>query len=247
MSYDYEEERSDTAAAIDKYGWHAILVKGDDDGPPFAYTIGLHTTYRHPEVLLYGLNDLKFMHKVLALMKGAIACGERYEPGREYAEILKDSRCTFLPIPSAAYDEYLCAAQRFYEGNAFDALQCIWPEHGQRFPWDAKASPDLLACEPVLAQRNGRRWQFSALAKYRYVVTTTQVLTEADPIIRVIHDDDGWQFLGGGGADGVVVCVGNLVDRDATLEEVADLPKRWSAWRDRIGAPWQRICYDDGS
>jgi len=76
-------------------------------------------------------------------------------------------------------------------------------------------------------------------------ITTRKVLEGAAPVLRVSHDadDGGWQFLCGtteDPADGRVVGLGRLCDRDATLLEVADLPEGWHAWRERLGAPWRR-------
>jgi hypothetical protein len=31
-----------------------------------------------------------------------------------------------------------------------------------------------------------------------------------------------------------------MCQRDPTLLELADLPEGWRAWRERVGAPWQR-------
>ena len=61
----------------------------------------------------------------------------------------------------------------------------------------------------------------------------------------VCHDaDDGmWQFLTGGDfkvADGMIVCLHHMLERDPSLAELADLPPGWRAWRDYPEDPWQR-------
>jgi hypothetical protein len=76
-------------------------------------------------------------------------------------------------------------------------------------------------------------------------ITTRQVLETGAPVLRVTHDaeDGGWQFLCGttdDPADGRVVGLGCMCDRDATLLELADLPEGWCAWRERPGALWWR-------
>src|SRR2546426_10951643 len=102
------EERRRIAADIEKFGWHAVLVGGGDDAPPFAYTIGLQTTHHHPEILLFGLNaDLQFMHGTLTIMAESIANGLRFAAGHEYPDIVGDYRCSFVEIPASAYGEYL--------------------------------------------------------------------------------------------------------------------------------------------
>lgn len=63
----------------------------------------------------------------------------------------------------------------------------------------------------------------------------------------VSHDEEdaGWQFLEGNAdpevVDGAVVCLGDIVALDRSVEEIADLPLGWIAKRDAIGDSWQRI------
>jgi hypothetical protein len=65
------------------------------------------------------------------------------------------------------------------------------------------------------------------------------------PILHVTHDEDdhGWQFLGAGDAhesDATVVGLGEIVKRDPSLLEVADIAPGWHAWRQSKSSPWQR-------
>jgi hypothetical protein len=76
-------------------------------------------------------------------------------------------------------------------------------------------------------------------------ITTRQIVHEGEPILLVSHDaDDGsWQFLTGGSidvADGMLVSLRSMVERDPSVAELADLPQGWQAWRDRPDAPWER-------
>src|SRR3954469_19204156 len=41
--------------SIDAHGWHVAIVPEDDEGPGFAYSIGLYRTLGHPEVIIFGL------------------------------------------------------------------------------------------------------------------------------------------------------------------------------------------------
>jgi hypothetical protein len=42
-------------ADIATYGWHVIKVFEDDEGPSFAFTIGLYKRFGHPELVVFGL------------------------------------------------------------------------------------------------------------------------------------------------------------------------------------------------
>ena len=72
-----------------------------------------------------------------------------------------------------------------------------------------------------------------------------QVLDGSEPILLVAHDadDHAWQFIGSSDAsvsDGRVVCLEEIVKRDPTVLDVADLPPGWQAVRERVGGAWTR-------
>ena len=76
-------------------------------------------------------------------------------------------------------------------------------------------------------------------------ITTVKVLERTAPILLVTHDEDdgGWQFLCGttnADADARIVGLGTIVKWDSSVNELADLPLGWRAWRGSPGAPWQR-------
>ena len=65
------------------------------------------------------------------------------------------------------------------------------------------------------------------------------------PVLYVSHDadDGGWQFLDGNTvtmADCAIVGLGEMIKRDATLAQLADLPEGWVATRDSTDHPWHR-------
>jgi hypothetical protein len=77
------------------------------------------------------------------------------------------------------------------------------------------------------------------------VITLKSIVFRGAAVLVVCHDeeDGGWQFLDGGAlevSEGAVVGLGEMVERDPTLLEVADLPLGWRAWRKSVGGPWRR-------
>jgi hypothetical protein len=63
-------------------------------------------------------------------------------------------------------------------------------------------------------------------------------------VLLVFHEQDGdWQFLSSLEANASEVLhihLSHLLDADATLGEVADLPLGWKAWRLSVGEEWIR-------
>jgi hypothetical protein len=83
------------------------------------------------------------------------------------------------------------------------------------------------------------------------VITLRAILRGADPILHVVHDadDGGWQFLGWGDAredDAVVVSLRTATRLDESVEELADLPPGWHAWRASPDHPWRRAPVPGG-
>ncbi len=89
-------------------------------------------------------------------------------------------------------------------------------------------------------------WPFSD-PEHGAVICCSHVLEGMD-ILLVTHDaEDGcWQMLCGGEhleSDGRVDSLGDMVLRDGSLRELADLPLGWSAIRTERNAPWTRAIH----
>jgi len=83
------------------------------------------------------------------------------------------------------------------------------------------------------------------------VITLRSIVFDGAPILLVFHDEDdhGWQLLGGGEfdlADAAIVSLKEIIRRDPTVLQIADLPPGWSAWRSAPNAAWQRVSSDAG-
>ncbi|WP_235905665.1 hypothetical protein [Tautonia marina] len=77
------------------------------------------------------------------------------------------------------------------------------------------------------------------------VFTLDRVLDGETPVLLVTHDadDESWQFLDGEHVfeeDARVVALGEIVQLDPTLLDLADLPLGGFAWRSGPGDPWNR-------
>jgi len=76
-------------------------------------------------------------------------------------------------------------------------------------------------------------------------ITLRSIVFGGAPILHVTHDEDdhGWQFLGREDArenDACVVGLQEIVARDPSVLELANLPPGWHAWRSSSASPWQR-------
>lgn len=65
-------------ADVERHGWHVIGVEEADEGPAFAYSIGLYHNFQHPEVILFGL-PVRVMHRVINAVGEKIKSGEKFD------------------------------------------------------------------------------------------------------------------------------------------------------------------------
>ena len=74
------------------------------------------------------------------------------------------------------------------------------------------------------------------------IFTTPAVVAQRLPILRVIHDGDGWQFLDN--REPVMTPVpaskADLLAIDRSLKSLMNLPAGWEALRDSPSQPWKR-------
>lgn len=137
---------------IQAVGWHAVGVfpREHEEGPNWAFSIGLVYSFRHPEVILLGL-PLQSCMSVLNVIGTEVKGGKRYEPGTAYSDILQEPyKCTFRQVHPSHYRNYVGYALWFYENDAFPLLQCFWPDKAGRYPWDEGCNGYVANSQPLL-------------------------------------------------------------------------------------------------
>jgi hypothetical protein len=137
---------------IDKFGWHVMSVapRVGEEGDCFSYSTGLFSRFKHPEVLLFGLDPETSKHIINEIGR-QIESGGAFRAGQEYSDIFADDvKCTFRPVQVPLYGEYVCWSQWFYEGNDFPVLQCFWPDRQGLFPWEGGCHSEVVKAQPQL-------------------------------------------------------------------------------------------------
>ena len=75
------------------------------------------------------------------------------------------------------------------------------------------------------------------------VVYTTEGILSGQPVLRVVHDEDGdWQFFANNDTDSAGIAITSLkqsIELDASLSDILYLPLDSSAERVGIGADWR--------
>lgn len=235
-----------TQLNIGKFGLQVIMVPSTDYCPSFVYSIGLTKTYNHPEIICFGLStDLG--HEIINDVADIIKTGEKIEIEEVYTEIFENSRATFLKVDERSIQDYFGAGLNYYEDKAFKALQLIWTDRNDKFPWEENFEEEFLNKQPLLDRNADFKFREP---KNLTTFTTRQWVEEQKPILIVAHDIDGdWQFLTGDQMpdDIKIVALEELIKRDNTLNELFDLEYGEEAERDFIGGKWTRnkVEYSD--
>lgn len=235
-----DEGETKLLADVEDPGWHVIGVTEDDEGPGFAYSIGLNHNYGHPEIIAFGL-DVPILWRIVNAIGAKVKQGEKFENLHEGDAILEGYLVFFRSVERRHYREYLGYARWFYEGDEFPALQCVWPDKAHRYPWQPDASEPFRKRQPVLY--DPAAWRFQE-GSNRAVFTTKRVIHNGLPVLLVSHDADGdWRFLCGTTnqvEDAAVVSLGGILQRDQSLLDLGDLPEGWQARREGVGEPWRQ-------
>ena len=139
-------------ADIARVGWAVLGIPEDDEGPGYAFSIGLYRTFAHPEVILIGL-PWEVSHRFTNAIGAAVRTGERYEAGREYDHLAEGYPSAFVAVDRSHYKQYLGTAGWFYRGWDFPVIQMVYPDRDGAYPWDAGSTPGYWRRQPILDER----------------------------------------------------------------------------------------------
>ena len=161
-----ENERAFEAqlrANVERHGWSVLRVgvPAGEEGPEFAYSVGMWATFRHPELIIVGL-PLESAHAIINDVGEAIRGGRVFHAGDVADdEFLEGYAVTFRDVPTRQYEFYLGWANWFYRGDDFPCLQLIYPDRERRWPWAEGVASGFREWQPVLAEAPPPTWASS--------------------------------------------------------------------------------------
>lgn len=229
---------------VEEYGWHIAYFDSNGYAPTFAYTIGLYKTFKHPEIISFGLNT-DILVWMLNHAGGRIKNDEKIETNKLYDGFLEGYPVQFLEVQRESYSEYFGYGSWFYDWHDFPALQLVWPDKESKFPWEEGFNKDLKSLQKLLDRDTHFKFYEP---KNLGVYTTRRVIEDKYPILYVHHEKDGdWQFLCGTtneSEDCKLVCLEDIVKLDPTINALFDLPYGWKAERKMVLDMWDRAEAD---
>lgn len=235
-----------TKSDIEKFGLSVIIIEATDYLPSFAYSIGLWQKFNHPEIICFGLRT-QTLHTIINDVADLIKNGQVIQAGKTYDNIFENSKTEFLNVDKRNLGDYFGTAIDFYNSYDFQALQLVWTDRNDKFPWEKGFVEDFIYKQPLLDRNADFKFREP---KNLGIFTTRQWLELDKPILRVVHDTDGdWQFLTGDQLpeDVKLVALEQMVIKDRTLNEIFDLDYGEEAEREFVGGEWIRniVEYED--
>ena len=238
VTKDIKRYLKEVAKNIKRSGYHLIAVEDTGYLPGFVYSIGLHQTYRHPELILFGLSNAA-MSALLHALAHRIKAGEQFVAEKDYMGVVENFPVQFLPIKKEHYVDYLGFAGNYYNFSFdFPALQIVWTDNAGHYPWQDGFFPNWKFKQPLL----DRNIDFKFYEERNLGVFTTQQVLAGQPILYVRHAEEGdWQFLHSSHvatADIKLVSLGNLVNLDSSLNKLYYLHYGQTAYRKNSAQDW---------
>lgn len=145
---DFEEK---LVSNVRTHGCSIVNVHTHEQRAGWAFSIGYYINYAHPEVIVFGLSQ-STAHSILNDICGRIAKGERFSVGARDDRLLKGLDVCFLNVALDHYRGHFGYANWFYASLAepFPAIQMIWPDRENRFPWDPDRDTSVRQLQPLL-------------------------------------------------------------------------------------------------
>lgn len=235
---------NELVANIEKYGWIVLAIEASDYLPGFVYTVGLWKKYKHPEIISFGLST-KTLQSILNIAGELVKSGQTVTTNKMYDDFFKKAPAQFLEVDKRNIPDYFGFAMRYNDYEDFPALQLIWTDRNNCFPWDTGFEKEFERRQPLLDRNADFKFREP---KNLATFTTRQWIELKKPILKVVHDHDGeWQFLTGDQMqeDARLVCLSDLVLRDKTLNDIFNLGYGEEAVRNEIGGKWVRSEFEN--
>lgn len=136
---------------IEKFGCQVMHIAGEDDLPPFAYSVGIQQATSAPEVVVIGLKQ-PMAHFVVNEYNNRVRNGERFVAGQKYAGFIGGFDVLVSSVDKAHYEEYFGVDLWLYEGANFDVVQLVYPSKTGFWPWQPEASDEFRVWQPLLSR-----------------------------------------------------------------------------------------------
>lgn len=142
-------------ALVKSRGCSFQSVDSSHSFPCFTYTIGLHSTYQHPELITVGIGAIPQAVDLLYTISELIRKGSRFDADMAdmivpAGVITENYPAAFRKVHSGYIPELLGMACRVYRHQSFSAVQLVWPDASGVFPFQPGFDEEYRRQQPLL-------------------------------------------------------------------------------------------------
>jgi hypothetical protein len=153
LCHEYGDElgpvTEETIAQVREHGWQVMMIPADDNGPGWAFTIGLWHTHGIPELAMFGL-DIYDMKACLNGLGGRAVGGQRVEADQIRHDVIEEHPVTLKSVDMRWYRAFFGSAIMFYRRPPFPVLEVVWPDRDGFFPWQEESDESYRTRQPQL-------------------------------------------------------------------------------------------------
>jgi hypothetical protein len=130
---------------------HIIGIPQDEQGPAYAFSVGLYLHFNHPEIVIFGL-DYNVAGDVINQICSLVKKGRRFKHEETTHELFVGINAKLIDVAPKFYKEFFGTALWFYRsiGNEFQFMQVVWPDKNGHFPWDLNSDEKFRASKTRL-------------------------------------------------------------------------------------------------
>jgi hypothetical protein len=143
-----------TVEKVQERGWQVMMIPGDENGPGWAFTIGLWHTYRFPELAIFGL-AIDDMRTCLNDLGEKAVAGQTLEADQERHDVITNHPVVLKTVDYRWYRAFFGTAIGFYQRPPFPFLQVVRPSGDGTFPWQPGGDGRYLDHQPKLWLKPG--------------------------------------------------------------------------------------------
>ena len=138
-----------TKEHIDKYGLSVVKIESKEYLNSFAYSVGLTKTFKHPEIICFGLRT-ELLHQLINDVAEIIKEEGNLNPNKEYDNVFENSRAKFLQIDKRNIEDYFGVAIKYFGKIEINGMQLIWTDRNNKFPWEDGFEEEFKFKQPLL-------------------------------------------------------------------------------------------------
>jgi hypothetical protein len=146
---EYLALRDQLVADADANGTAVVQVEGDEDGAPYAFTVGAWRRYSVPEAVTIGL-PAGAAEILLRNYVRRASRGEVFRPGTVWDDLLEGVLVTVELVSRSHYFEFFGSVFLVHPDGDFGAVQLITATPDDAWPWESTAPEGFGRWQPVL-------------------------------------------------------------------------------------------------